>query len=264
MKRVVLKSRILGVLLGLFCVLPVWGQIYDSQPSSRNQNSGDPRNRAKIHTELGAMYFQSGHMAAALDELGVAIKADSGFVSAYSVRGLVYTQLRDYTKAEEDFRYALNLAPNDPEVNNNYGWYLCETGKERQSIAYFLQALKNPLYETPDRAYANAGTCALKAGDIQGAEGYLLNALRFARDGAPGTRLQLARLFFQRGINEEARVYLSEALKQMEPPTSEALWLGMRIERKLGNRSAESGYAAQLRSRYPTSDEYQEFLKGNY
>jgi len=50
----------------------------------------------------------------------------------------------------------------------------------------------------------------------------------------------------------------------MEPPTSEALWLGVRIERKLGNRSAESGYASQLRSRYPTSDEYQEFLKGNY
>lgn len=264
MKCVVLKSRIVGVLLGVFCVLPVFGQIYDSQPTNRSQNSGDPKNRARIHTELGAMYFQSGHMAAALDELGIAIKADPGFVSAYSVRGLVYTQLRDYPKAEEDFRYALNLAPNDPEVNNNYGWYLCETGKERQSIAYFLQALKNPLYETPDRAYANAGTCALKAGDTQGAEAYLLNALRFARDGAPGTRLQLAKLFFQRGINEEARIYLSEALKQMEPPTSEALWLGVRIERKLGNRSAESGYAAQLRSRYPTSDEYQEFLKGNY
>lgn len=264
MKRVVLKSRIAGVLLGVFCVFPVFGQIYDSQPTNRSQNSGDPRNRAKIHTELGGMYFQSGHMAAALDELGIAIKADPGFVSAYSVRGLVYTQLRDYPKAEEDFRYALNLAPNDPEVNNNYGWYLCETGKERQSIAYFLQALKNPLYETPDRAYANAGTCALKAGDVQGAEGYLLNALRFARDGAPGPRLQLAKLFFQRGINEEARIYLSEALKQMEPPTSEALWLGVRIERKLGNRSAESGYASQLRSRYPTSDEYQEFLKGNY
>ncbi len=264
MKRVVLKKQVVAIFLGLLSVLPALGQIYETQQASRGQNSSDSRNRAKIHTELGGMYFQSGHMAAALDELAIAIRADSSFIPAYSVRGLVYTQLRDYTKAEEDFRYALNLAPNDPDVNNNYGWYLCETGRERQSIAYFLQALKNPLYETPDRAYANAGTCALKAGDMQGAEGYLLNALRFARDDATGPRLQLARLFFQRGINEEARIYLSEALKQMEPPTSEALWLGVRIERKLGNRSAESGYASQLRSRYPTSDEYQEFLKGNY
>lgn len=264
MSRVVLKKRFAALCLGVLCALPVWAQIYDAQPANRNQNSGDPRNRAKIHAELGGMYFQSGHLAAALDELAIAIKADPGFIPAYSVRGLVYTQLKEYGKAEDDFRYALSIAPNDPELNNNYGWYLCDTGKERQSITYFLQALKNPLYETPDRAYTNAGTCALKAGDIQGAEGYLLNALRFSRDGGGAPRLQLARLYYQRGISEEARIYLNDALKLMEPPTAEALWLGVRIERKLGNRSGESGYASQLRSRYPTSVEYQEFLKGNY
>jgi type IV pilus assembly protein PilF len=50
----------------------------------------------------------------------------------------------------------------------------------------------------------------------------------------------------------------------MEPPSAEALWLGVRIERKLGNRAAEGGFASQLRSRYPSSMEYQEFLKGNF
>ena len=77
-------------------------------------------------------------------------------------------------------------------------------------------------------------------------------------------RLQLAKLFFQRGIYEEARVYLSDVLKMLERPSAEALWLAIRIERKQGNRSAEGAFAAQLRSRYPTSDEYQEFLKGNF
>ena len=50
----------------------------------------------------------------------------------------------------------------------------------------------------------------------------------------------------------------------MEPPTADALWLGLRLERKQGNRAAEAGYASQLRGRYPTSAEYQEFLKGNF
>ena len=85
-----------------------------------------------------------------------------------------------------------------------------------------------------------------------------------ARDGAAPARLQLAKLFFMRGILEEARIYLGDALKMMEPPSAEALWLGLRIERKQGNRSAESGYASQLRGRYPSSPEYQEFLKGNF
>ena len=50
----------------------------------------------------------------------------------------------------------------------------------------------------------------------------------------------------------------------MEPPSADALWLGLRLERRQGNRAAEAGYASQLRGRYPTSPEYQEFLKGNF
>lgn len=250
--------------LGLLAALAVQAQTFENPGVPRSASATDPKNRARIHTELGALYFQNSHWSAALDELRIALNADSGYVQAYSVRGLVYAQLKEYAKAEDDFQRALSLAPGDPEVNNNYGWYLCETGKPRQSIAYFLQAVKNPLYETPDRAYTNAGMCAVKAGDLDGAQSYLLNALRFARDGAPNTRLELAKLFYQRGINEESRIYLNDALKQMEPPTPEALWLGLRLERRLGNRSGEGGYAAQLRSRYPTSPEYQEFLKGNF
>lgn len=264
MMRHSMKIAMAGLLLGIACGVAAQSQPFEAPASTRNQSNTDPKNRARIHTELGALYFQEGHMSAALDELRVALNADSGYVQAYSVRGLVYAGLKEYAKAEEDFQRALSLAPNDPEVNNNYGWYLCETGKERQSIGYFLQAIKNPLYTTPDRAYANAGTCAMKAGDLEAAQGYLLNALRFSRDGGLGPRLQLAKLFYQRGNNEESIIYLSEALKQMEPPTPEALWLGARIERRLGNKAAERGYVAQLRSRYPTSSEYQEFLKGNF
>lgn len=265
MKIFSLKNRIAGVFLGAFCVLSVQAQ-YDFNPSATGQSKGatDPRNRAKIHTELGSMYFQAGNPGVALDELRIALSADSTYFQAYSVRGLVRLSLKEYDKAEDDFRQALNLAPNDPEVNNNYGWYLCETGKERQSIAYFLNALKSPLYETPDRAYTNAGTCAFKAGDFDGAQDYLLKALQLSRDGAVSARLQLAKIFYKRGNFEESRIYLAEALKMMEPPTADALWLGLRLERKQSNRAGEAGYASQLRGRYPTSSEYQEFLKGNF
>ncbi len=260
-----LPGLISALCLGVLCAGSALAE-YDFNPSATGQSKSvtDPRNRAKVHTELGSMYFQAGNPGVALDELRIALSADANYFPAYSVRGLVYASLKEYGKAEEDFRRALDIAPNDPDVNNNYGWYLCETGKERQSIAYFLNALKSSLYETPDRAYTNAGTCALKAGDLDGAQNYLLKALQLSRDGAVNARLQLAKLFYQRGIVDESRVYLTDALKLMEPPTAEALWLGLRLERKQGNRAAESGYASQLRGRYPTSQEYQEFLKGNF
>ncbi len=266
--RMLSASLVFGFALG---VSPVFAQ-YDpanfessaQAGSSADASVSDPRSRAKIHTELGALYFQAGNPAAALEHLSFALEIDSRFHQAYSVRGLVYASLREFDKAEADFGRALSRAPDDPEVNNNYGWFLCETGKEAQSIAYFLKALKDPLYETPDRAYTNAGNCALKAGDMDKAQTYLLQAVRLSRDGAVLARLTLATLFYKRGIFNESRIYLADVLRMMEPPAPEALWLSARLERRLGNKGAEEGFIAQLRSRYPTSNEYQEFLKGNF
>ncbi|PKO34500.1 MAG: type IV pilus biogenesis/stability protein PilW [Betaproteobacteria bacterium HGW-Betaproteobacteria-7] len=260
-----LRAGVAGILLGVTCIAAAQTQLYEMSPNDRaGSASGDPRNRAKIHTELGAAYFQAGNPAVALDHLATALNADSSFHQAYSVRGLVYGSLKENAKAESDFQRALNIAPDDPEVNNNYGWFLCDSGKARQSIVYFLNALKSPLYETPAVAYTNAGSCAMKSGDLDGAQHYLLQALQLSRDGGLTARLQLAKLLYLRGNLEESRVYMNDVLKQMESPTAEALWLAIRLERKLGNRQAEGGFAAQLRGRHPSSAEYQEFLKGNF
>ena len=280
------KIRILAILLGASCALPAlaqqsleWmkempggssnqGPSTTIIPGASNESSQpapvDPKYRAKVHTELAAAYYQAGNMAVALEETRIALESDSDYYQAYSVRGLVHAHLKENAKAEDDFRKTLKIAPKNPEVNNNYGWFLCDTGQARQSISYFLNALKDPLYDTPDVAYFNAGACAVKAGDLDGALGYLLNSLRLARGPAPGTRYQLANLFYLRGNLDEAKIYLNEAMKAMDNPSAEALWLGVRLERKLGNKAGEGNFAAQLRSRHPTSLEYQAFLKGNF
>ncbi len=259
-----ISATALALLLAGVLPLPLSAQQAVEAQSQRPAYGADPRARAKIHTELGSLYFQDGNMAVALEELGVAIAADGSYAPAYNVRGLVRAYLRELGPAEEDFRKAINLAPNDPEINNNYGWFLCDNGKPRQAISYFLNAIKNPLYNTPDIAYTNAGSCALKAEDIEGAENYLNSAIRLNGSANLVARLHLANLQYRKSNLGEARRILAEALRAMEPPSAEALWLGLRIERKAGNRDAESGFAAQLRGRYQESKEYQEFLKGNF
>jgi len=245
-------------------VSPGGGATTIQEPETSQAKPVDPKYRAKIHTELAAAYYQAGNMAVALEETRIALEADPESVQALSVRGLVHARLKENAKAEDDFQRALKIAPKNPDVNNNYGWFLCDIGQPRQSIQYFLNALKDPLYETPEVAYANAGSCAMKAGDLDGAQNYLLEALRLSRNPAPATRYKLAELFYQRGNLDEAKVYLGEAIKAMEPPSAEALWLAVRLERKLGNKAGEGNYASQLRGRYPTSKEYQAFLKGNF
>jgi type IV pilus assembly protein PilF len=223
---------------------------------------GDPRNRARIHTELASAYFERGNMGVALEELRIAIGADPGYAPAYNVLGLVHMDLRENAVAQQHFERGLQLAPNDPDINNNYGWFLCQTGREARSIAYFLAALKNPLYNTPARSYVNAGLCSMKDNNERDAIDYFARALRSDPDNLQAL-LNLALVQYKRGQLEIARGLVGRVNRLMEP-TAESLWLSLRIERKLGDRSAENTAAAQLRRRFPGSPEYDSLLKGEF
>lgn len=222
----------------------------------------DPRSRAKVHTELGALYFQDGNVPVAMEELTVAIYIDPTYAPAYSMRALVHHFLKEPNHAEDNFREALRHAPDDPEIANNYGWFLCQNGRGKEAMPQFERALRNRLYQTPERAHLNAGQCAMAMGRLDVARDHLDQAHRLT-GGSPMVTLQLAELDYRAGLFDAARVRLAELVRRVEP-NAEALWLGVRVERKLGDRETEMSYAAQLRRRFPASKEYQELLRGNY
>jgi type IV pilus assembly protein PilF len=223
---------------------------------------GDPRNRARVHTELGSAYYERGNMGVALEELRIALTADPNYAPAYNVLGLVHMDLRENTVAQQQFERGLRIAPNDPDLNNNYGWFLCQTGHESQSITYFLAALKNPLYNTPARSYVNAGLCSMKANNDRDAAEYFERALRSSPDNSQAL-LNLALIQYKRGQIEAAHTLIGRFNKLVEP-TAESLWLALRIERKLGDKTAENATAVQLRRRFPGSPEYEEMQKGRF
>ena len=59
---------------------------------------------------------------------------------------------------------------------------------------------------------------------------------------------------YREGRFDEARVLMKRVMAQSAPPP-DALYLGMCIERKLGDRPSEASYVSQLRNRYPESAE---------
>jgi len=221
-----------------------------------------PRNRARVHTELATLYYTRGNMSVALEELRIAVAADPSYATAHGTLGLVYMELRENTLAQESFERGLGHAPEDPDINHNYGWFLCQTGRAPEAKRYFRRALENPLYPTPGRTYAAAGTCALQEGSLREAEDNLERALRL-EPNLPVALLKLAQLRYRQGRLVDARTALSRyaALAQ---PSAESLWLGLRIERRLGARTAELSYANQLRRRFPGSPEHLALQRGQY
>lgn len=222
----------------------------------------DARTRAKAHTELAAGYYELGNMGVALDELKTAIKADSDYARAYDVQGLVFMELRENDKAESSFERALRLAPNDPGVLHNYGWFLCQTGREKESIPHFMKAIAQPLYQAPAKSYAAAGQCSLKLKNDKDATEFFNRALRLD----PNNLVALpayAEMNYRLGRMQDARAMIGRYNK-LVPPTAASLWLALRIERRIGDRAAEASYAVQLRQRFQGSKEYQNLVQGKF
>ncbi|WP_263772986.1 type IV pilus biogenesis/stability protein PilW [Propionivibrio soli] len=253
----------LVVTLGMVSAPSVFAQGTASPADTLTGSSPkDALTRAKLHTELGSMYFQEGNFIVALEELTIAISINPNYAPAYSTRALVLHQIRELDSAGKDFRKALELDERDPEINNNYGWFLCETGHEKEALDYFQKAIRNPLYRTPEVAHLNAGACYAKIGDLDTAEDYIRRTLRFSPDNARAL-YQLAAITYKRGNYDAAREHLTKITRTREP-NAETLWLLLRTERRLGDRIAENSLAAQLRRNYPDSPEYRELLKGNF
>ncbi|MDH3318847.1 MAG: type IV pilus biogenesis/stability protein PilW [Betaproteobacteria bacterium] len=254
--------RVVSLLLVLAagCATPVQGPVGNTGTIVGEPTS--PRNRARIHTELATLYYARGNMSVALEELRTAVAADPGYGTAHGVFGLVYMELRENALAQQSFERALGYAPDDPDINHNYGWFLCQIGRERDARPYFRHALDNPLYATPARTYAAAGTCALRTGDLATAEDNLQRALRVDPKLAVA-QLQFALLRYRQKRFDDARRILAQHAAVAQP-SAESLWLALRVERRLGARAAEQSYAIQLRRRFPNSPEFQALKRGNY
>jgi type IV pilus assembly protein PilF len=215
--------------------------------------------RARAHSDLGAAYLQQGKYEIALSEFNEAIQIDPSYALAYNGLGLVYAALGEDAKADASYKKAIQLQPRSSESHNNYGSFLCSRKRYDESIKHFLEAVKNPLYGTPNLAYANAGICSVRKNDIKNAEVYLNKALQI-EPLTHSAATQLAEIQFNRGDIATAKQTLRNAL--VAKPSAETLWLGVKIERVLGDKDNVSSYALQLRQQYPNSEQTRLLLSG--
>jgi type IV pilus assembly protein PilF len=219
----------------------------------------DARRRAELHTSLAAQYYRRGNFVVALEETRLAEKDDSTYYQAYNVRALIFMELREDAQARTAFERALAIAPDDPDVMNNYGWFLCLRGDEPRGMAYFKRVLSNPLYTTPDKALLNAGLCSRLVGKNAEAEDYLRRAVVFRPDLA-GALYNLADILYGKGEYKEAENYLNRYMALGEPTLS-ALVLGVKITRARGEKAAADSMLQQLKRRFPDAPQTRDLLK---
>jgi len=211
------------------------------------------RRRASIRLELAATHYQQQNFPLALQEAEQSISLDPSFSAGYGMLGLIYMSIGDRVKADDNFKRAISLDPNDAELNNNFGWYLCQSGRQKESLVYFNKALEDRLYLTPAKPLHNAGICLLQTGDEAGAENYFLRAFQ-VDPGNAVAMYNLGQLYLKQRNLERAKFY-SDRLMSGYQPTAETLWLSLRVARASANQEYAGQMASRLRQLFPASRE---------
>ena len=216
----------------------------------------DARRRAEVHTALAGEYYSRGNYTVALAETRLAIKDDPTYFNAHNMQGLVFMELREDTPARESFNRALALAPNNPEVLNNFGWFLCLRNDTSRGLEMMRRAASDTLYPTPEKAWVSIGLCHRRSGNVAEAEDALRRAV-LIRPDMIGALFNLAQVSYERGNTKDAENYLARYTR-MATPSMEALVLGVKIARANNDRSSEDSYMQQLRRRYPDAPQLRE------
>jgi len=249
---------------GLMLVLACLQLVSCAAPDSTGDNaprrdlvtaSDEPeaRTRARIRLELAIGYFEQGQTTIALDELKLSLAADPNYGDAYNLRGLVYMRLRDFSLAESSFRRAVVLKPGDANTLHNLGWLMCQQDRHAESMQFFGQALADPAYGDRAKTLMTRGLCQMRANRPAEAEDSLLQSFQLDA-GNPITEYNLALLLLQRADLQRAQFYIRR-LNNSEWANAESLWLGIKIEQRLGNREAVEQLAVPLRRRFAQSRE---------
>ncbi len=214
---------------------------------------------ASVNTQLGLGYLRNGQVRLAYERLSTALAADPNYATAHNGMALVYDRLNEPEKAEKHFKRAIELNPSDSAARTNYGAFLCQRGRIEEGEKHFLKAVENPLYDKPAMAYTNAGLCKLRADDASGAEAYFRAALR--ADPRFGVALlNMAELSLDSAQYLSARAYM-QRYEEVSKHDSRSLWIGIRIEEKLGDMDAVASFAMLLKASYPDSPETQMLLE---
>jgi len=214
---------------------------------------------SNYNAELGIRYLQKGRLKLANEKLMKAIEQNPEAVKSNHYFALLQQKLGNNAKAEKYFSKAIKLDPKNSELNNNYGSFLCKTNKHHAAVKQFLIAVKDPLYETPEFAYTNAGICLRKANKHAQAEKYFRLALK-KKASFPAALLEMARLYKDRKIYPKAQAFMFR-YEKVGRSSPKALQLCTEINKKMKDNSKANRCKSTLLRLFPGSKEAEQINK---
>jgi type IV pilus assembly protein PilF len=227
-----------------------------SGKSDANTDAGDA---ADLNYQLGARYYRNGNYDLARDRLLYSIELEPRNAVAHYTLALTYERLENLRLATESYEQAIRIAPRDYNVQNAYAVFLCNQGQFDEARKHFDRAIEVPDNDSSQVTMTNAGVCMMQKPDITQAEAYFRQALNRKTDFGEAL-IQLSLLKFGSGDYLGARAFLQRYLSA-NVPSAGVLFLGVRIEKELGDERAETDYSNHILREFPQSPEARRIME---
>lgn len=223
------------------------------EPPTRNEKA------SAINVQLGFGYMQQNNLEQANQKLLKALRQNPESASAHNAYAILQDRLLEKDVAEKHYKIATELDPGDSQAANNYGTFLCLNGREAESEKYFLLAVKNPLYSTPEYAYTNAARCLLRINEKAKAKKYLSKALA-ARSNFGNALIEMSTIELDAGNFDVAKLYI-DRFHLVDRPTARSLWLAIRSELGMDETNDVEELGNLLVKDFPNSAETKSWLE---
>lgn len=122
--------------------------------------------KSQAYYKIGVTYLNDGKVQQAFVEFQKAIELNPRNKDAHWGLGYIYDFHGKYQMALESYKTALAIDPNFSEAHNNLGVVYGRLKRWDDAIIEYKQAIKNPLYSTPQWPYRNMGFALYNKGDI--------------------------------------------------------------------------------------------------
>lgn len=230
--------------------------------SEQNAGEFDNIEAAEARISLGLGYMEAGDRQKARENLELAVQYAPDYYRSQISIAYYYQQVGENELAESSYKKALRSSPNNGNVLNNYGVFLCKHARYDEAQQAFSKAIKQPYYYLVSASYENAAMCSLSSGDNATAKQYFERSIAHDPSRARSI-LQLAKLKIDDMELNEARVMLLKFHK-MHGYQPASLGLLIELEAEANNRHLVSRYGDVLAEQYPSSIQYQQYLANDY
>jgi len=190
-----------------------------AEPELRTAVSLFPLN-SNARNALGKLYLGEGRTVEAEEQFRRSVEIEPN-VRGYGGLGLIHWQRGDVKLAEQEWREALRLAPNDSSILNNLGLVCTNQGRYAEAVSFLHKAIE--LKPDDPNPHLNLGIAYGKTGQNASAETELRTALSLSpQQQNSQAHFKLGALYLSQGRRAEAMREYQAGLKS-DPQDRDAL-----------------------------------------